>query len=656
MPILDHDNFIKTAKKSYSMQKTVLDKLTYLFNVMLYKEQLKHYKEGINRDYSLARPTGFKDNEKLNSPYKNKADVQHDFDIVDELEDFVTSDIMKFASSSVKNMEEYTTICGMFKANLEINYGKLRKKLEDSDLFVGEKNRSAMLDHYCNNLTGNVNNEFMQIMSAYTLDIGSIGFDNENGIPAEKTPLKDLKYIKKVTIKQFAEDNRLTKEMTDMLIDSAKEFGNRNYPEEANAYTVFKQIYMKSGEFAEQERADMDDAYDKLDERLLSFIGDNYYISKIQFSHMLHGDKLIENNIDQESKNFKAEGKRLTSNTDKDSVKLSDEELKAVYDASSEKRLYNIDHAIDEASRIVFTEKALNIEDSKVFSPVFPKVNKDEKSYDNYIKLHTGINAFKTKDNLKTTLAKCIAAESLKAMPGFDIKMLHRVAKRIEEFPTIEKLSPDEIVDTLSHPSKISAMQKRFFREAHSVDPNNCQYYSDQLQKLHENMMPKEGRSTEYKNLYDAVERVADIDPDSPNYNETIMKANENLLQAVRVYIKGKESIRSTTNGNDRFNNALDVLGIMSDNVPGLQKVIDGMVNNINKKRGIKDDEQPGFIDIDDYGADRAAERKQERENAKNKPKPEKKAATQKKAPEKKVEESAPKRTSTASSDSSFFL
>ena len=152
------------------------------------------------------------------------------------------------------------------------------------------------------------------------------------------------------------------------------------------------------------------------------------------------------------------------------------------------------------------------------------------------------------------------------------------------------------------------------------------------------------------------MERVADIDPDSPNYNETIMKANENLLQAVRVYIKGKESIRSTTNGNDRFNNALDVLGIMSDNVPGLQKVIDGMVNNINKKRGIKDDEQPGFIDIDDYGADRAAERKQERENAKNKPKTAKKVTAEKKAPEKKVEESASKRTSTASSDSSFSL
>ena len=103
------------------------------------------------------------------------------------------------------------------------------------------------------------------------------------------------------------------------------------------------------------------------------------------------------------------------------------------------------------------------------------------KEYDSFYKI-----LMEPKDNLKTTLAKCIAAESLKAMPGFDIKMLHRVAKRIEEFPTIEKLSPDEIVDTLSHPSKISAMQKRFFREAHSVDPDNCQYYSDQLQKLHE--------------------------------------------------------------------------------------------------------------------------------------------------------------------------
>ncbi|MCR5148184.1 MAG: hypothetical protein K6C35_04355 [Eubacterium sp.] len=211
-----------------------------------------------------------------------------------------------------------------------------------------------------------------------------------------------------------------------------------------------------------------------------------------------------------------------------------------------------------------------------------------------------------------------MAAETLRISDkAFDIKMLHRIAKRIEEFPTFNSLTAADMVDVLSNPSKIGPMQERFFREAHAVPEINVGDYLDSMKTLHENMKLKDGRSPEYRNLYDCVKFISELDPNSHNFENTLMRANKALLQAVRLYTKGKEKRRTFEGGRDRFDNAMDALAIMSANVPGLKKTIISTVNKINKIRNVNEDHRD-FVKLENHGAAAAANRKAVREAAAN--------------------------------------
>ncbi len=94
------------------------------------------------------------------------------------------------------------------------------------------------------------------------------------------------------------------------------------------------------------------------------------------------------------------------------------------------------------------------------FCEIFPGIKKSEKSYTNYIRLHTGIHAVNAKDSLKTTLGKCLAAKTLKsAKKKFDIKTIHTLAKSLEQFPTFQKLTPDEMMGALANEALILAVR-----------------------------------------------------------------------------------------------------------------------------------------------------------------------------------------------------
>ena len=613
---LDREEFMKNAMKGYKKQKTLLDKLTYLFNVEIYRAQVKHYREGLKKN-NETDPLGFTADEKGEVPYTNLAEAKNDMNILDDYEETISNDILAYASQSEENTREFFRTMGLIKAEFETGYGKLRQDYENSDLFKDDPKRRQKLDYLVNNIMGNPYNEAIQEYKGYSLVFNDLTVNSEKGIPISKTKLKNNDYLKKTTIKQYIEENKLEKKGLEELLTKA-----RNYhfdTEEDNMYDFMKAVYEDTGEHKDFVKDDPEEAAAKFNERFMDFVANNQYGMNMKYSQLFFATDIYRNNLSPEMKNCSLEGYRINGVVEEyGATALTDEEKAELNKIAAEGRMQRIKDTSNNASAVIFTDKALDMEKSEKYKKVYPKIDKNV-SYKNYIKLHTGINAIASKDSFRTTLSKCIAAESLRsAKRDFDIKMLHRVAKRIEEFPTFNNLTNEDMAEILANPSKLGEVQKRFFREAHSVPEENVQFYIDSMKELHEHMMAKDGRSPEFKNLYNNIEYISKLDPNKAGFEERLMKANESLLQAVRLYTKGKEKVRTFKDGKERFNNAIDALEIMYECVPGLQKTIEGMVAGYNKIRGVESINDPNYIFINDYGTDRVVQAHIDREKAKN--------------------------------------
>ena len=78
--------------------------------------------------------------------------------------------------------------------------------------------------------------------------------------------------------------------------------------------------------------------------------------------------------------------------------------------------------------------------------------------------------------------------------------------------------------------------------------------------------------------------------------------------------MKGKKSVRGTTEGEHRFNNALDALGLLADYAPETKAQIMVSVNKINKVRKVKEG-MKDFVKLESFNEGRAAEARAKRTN-----------------------------------------
>ena len=59
---------------------------------------------------------------------------------------------------------------------------------------------------------------------------------------------------------------------------------------------------------------------------------------------------------------------------------------------------------------------------------------------------------------------------------------------------------------------------------------------------------------------------------DRKNLEEKIVDLNAKLLSSINAYTKGKKSVRGTRDGQKRFDNSLDALGILIHYAPGTRQ------------------------------------------------------------------------------------
>mgnify|MGYP006988835907 CR=1 FL=1 len=262
------------------------------------------------------------------------------------------------------------------------------------------------------------------------------------------------------------------------------------------------------------------------------------------------------------------------------------------------------------------------------------KYNGKEVSYEQYIRLHTGFGVCSSGASRKSDcLAKAMAANALhKRNAAFSLDSIHSLAELIKERPEFKRIKGDDntldkaLVDSVG----INDMTNELFGKPYLVPDNSLERYIEKMNKLSKNIMPKTGRSREYRAFYDAVKSIGDmkgrfdlsLKQDKMAAGELVKEYNLNLINTIQVYIKDKEKVRSSEGGKERFNNVLDTLAVFSGNVPKLKDTINKMIVNINRIRDAKIGSGK-YVNLSDYGVSRAVkanETRMKKEAAKAKP------------------------------------
>ncbi|MBR4182537.1 MAG: hypothetical protein IKQ56_01815, partial [Lachnospiraceae bacterium] len=265
--------------------------------------------------------------------------------------------------------------------------------------------------------------------------------------------------------------------------------------------------------------------------------------------------------------------------------------------------------------------------------------------FERYIRLHTG-NDIVASDSEKRVdcLAKAVMASILKKCGSeFDIKRIRSLAETLKKDAAfIKKVKDTEAVTrALTDPDSIEEFKVALYSAPFKTMDGSDEKYIEHMNTLFEGMLPSKGRSDKYKALYDAVRRISELKgaydeslpADRAARSALIRELNINLYYAAEEYIRDKEKVRTTTNGQKRFSDALDAVSIMASFAPGIKKYAQKTFDRINSKRSAAEGSEK-YVSIRKY---KVEVRKYEEANVPQERAAEKNAPEIKENPEDKV-------------------
>ena len=257
-------------------------------------------------------------------------------------------------------------------------------------------------------------------------------------------------------------------------------------------------------------------------------------------------------------------------------------------------------------------EKIVSEKKSLKLANISPK--KKAVNFDTYIDLHTAGRAGETGEEMVENLSKSLAAYVMKRRKeSFNVKDIRSFAGRIKKIYNLDSLKDNKelLREALRGEKSVKDFALNIRKTLYAVPQNKENAYLKEMKKLCENMSSKEDRTELYVKLYDAVKEAAAIGNKklSPEKKtEKILEANAAILDAVEKYTEGKEKIRRSPGGNERFRNALDALAVVSKYAEGARWRSDRVIKRINEVRKEKNPDQ--LIDTGkftlNYGAQRA--------------------------------------------------
>jgi hypothetical protein len=237
------------------------------------------------------------------------------------------------------------------------------------------------------------------------------------------------------------------------------------------------------------------------------------------------------------------------------------------------------------------------------------------KGYEKYILLHTGNKVYHNDvKEAPANFCKALAADLLsrKGEP-FKIDTIHNIAKSISKMPELKRIAKDPVylMAAMSDGKTVRKSCESIIKKTYGVEPDKTAEYINKMAKLYSIMNPEGSQSTEYKALRTAIKNIADLQDSIKTMDgikrasEKLVSLNASLFEKAEKYMKGKKSIRRSTEGILRFDNTLDALGLMAKYAPSTKDQIMVSVNRINEVRKVKAG-QLGYVNINAYNEERA--------------------------------------------------
>ena len=506
-------DFEQKLYDGFHAQKTDLDKLCYIMELSAMAMDLstiswrlneaepdvyrgdydsdEEYQQALEREKERNKIEFFSEEEKKDRGFSDSKQAGKLQNIVRNAMD----DCYRQYKENRKESDLELGVMGILHGQSAVSAGKYFKELQESDLLKDDPNRDLKLEFIAGSMEGAPHHAISGSLQGMENSVTMEGaFGTEFGPDIEKTPLGNMEALKKMTVGQLLGHFHLANDAyEDSLTGLAKDSGrDREAVQKAKAYDVLMDAYEKSSAYKNDLTLQPNMTQQEKEKKMLVFVRHNRFRGGEMTSRRKHGMQMYEATRTDEDRSFFTTGLGINNADYSKGVakKLKREELDfdqmhRELDPIIQKdrvkrfkqRLRHYDEQLEKA------QKPLHMDREEPYAQMSPTVDRADKSYDNYIRLHSGVHALNTKQSYKELLAKVLAAEALKnSGQAFSVKKVRNMAKSIQKLPALQNLKNDEIVAALStNPQKLKDMQQSLYRASYAVKPENAGKYVEDM-------------------------------------------------------------------------------------------------------------------------------------------------------------------------------
>ena len=637
-PKLTRAEIIEDAEKGSAAQLTFLDRLAYAVEYQTYNNMASLAFKGKKEveitdddDNPITDPDILKQRryEERESLFQEDEMERLDISVDDETISTVDAVYADLALGLRREVEGLTTLeenkiiyqqIGMINALNDLEKGKNYEKMletvpendpnrEDKAFYLAmiTQNTAFMRDKATHDV---VNNLMSKLVS------------NKNKMYMN-SPFKDVEYLKSLTLAKYLDDIMLAPEEQQNYFKNLEERGIEATPQ-SNMYDIFKSKMLSDENIKKQQMEKQGRTYEikePTDDEIKGYAFDEFHQRTIE-AYMRQGHELALSGMSPEDRKTALKGNELKNIVTYDPPKAIREWSKnEAIDLAIKPRVDELNNNYEKQRLLVSGDKPLRYDRNSALKGCFPLTTKKSTAYEKYINKHSGFNAIGgSLKEQKTHLAKVIAANALEANGrSFSVSDVHSMAKRIENMQAFKEMGELEVSRGLHNRYKATDTQLTLAKKTFGLDASKYQSYINKMKKLSANIVPHGRQSKEYIKFKQSVDAIAKLDPSDPEIEMQMMSANENLINSITDYSKGKKKVRTYDEGRARFNNCMDALAVASDSVPGLKQYADELVNRTNFVRKVHEGD-PDYIDLKNFGAANAENALKERQNAKKGP------------------------------------
>ncbi len=451
---LSGDGFIEKATDSFERQKTSLDKMMFVLDAMS-AQSVFH---GVISP-SLIITDQAKAHKKFTSE-EIGALIVNNKNAIEAMSNDIENLVFNNWVRDITNIpqKEFYMLVGMIGAKLSKDMVEERKKmLNNRELFRDEPNREEKIDYILKKRDSlYVRAAKVQLDSLKTYYHSEMvnlfevavekGVDDTGHIPDY---VVNPELLKNMTVGDYLNKLGIDKSRMDKLV-KLKTGIDKKSDVDSNAYEFFKDIFVSAYEPTHAGDNIYNLSVKGFNSKFAWFMYDYLYYDQVVDQARDTGEQMYLSTLSEAERQVIPKGKELLDDNARYPNSIND--WRKSKDADIHIGQYRVEDANKIAEKVMsqtYTDKTLDLTVSKEseYSKCYTKPISTKKTFDNYIKLHSGFEAAKgSSDEVIDNIAKCFAAVEMKhAKKEFDVKSIRKSANKIKNSITFKKLDIGQI-------------------------------------------------------------------------------------------------------------------------------------------------------------------------------------------------------------------